>query len=183
MRRLLLLTRLGRGKKLKSGREVGIAEELSSGALARQLRPRKQPKVFQSVTLEEADATRIVGRRIKVFLPLDVKWYAADVKEFRAKTKQHDVVYDNGNDEWLVLKDEKIKILIEPGEVFGKSVAADTAVPPKAPLSVKDDQMEVEKKKKSVTGDGKKNGIKEKETDGVVTNDVFTSADISPCRP
>ena len=45
------------------------------------------------------------------------------------KTKQHDVVYDNGDDEWLVLKDEKIKILIEPGEVFGKSVAADTAVP------------------------------------------------------
>ena len=57
----------GKEQKLKSGREVGIAEELSSGALARQLRPRKQPKVFQSVTLEEADATRIVGRRIKIF--------------------------------------------------------------------------------------------------------------------
>ena len=55
-------------------------------------------------------------------------------------------------------------------EVFGKSVAADTAVASKAPLPVKEDQMEVEKRKKSVTGDGKKNGIKEKETDGVVTN-------------
>ena len=105
------------------------------------------------------------------------------MKEFRAKTKQHDVVYDNGDDEWLMLKDEKIKILIEPGEVFGKSVAADTAVPPKAPLPVKEDQMEVEKKKKSVTGGGKKNGIKEKETDGAVTNDVFIAADINPCRP
>ena len=110
----------GKGKKLKSGREVGIAEQLSSGALARQLRPRKQPKVFQDVTQEEADATRIVGRRIKVFWPLDVKWYAGDVKESRAKTKQHHVVYDDGDDEWLVLKDEKIKILIEPEEVFGK---------------------------------------------------------------
>jgi hypothetical protein len=57
----------GKGKRQKSGREEGIEEELSSGALARQLRPRKQPKVFQYVTLEEADATRIVGRRIKVF--------------------------------------------------------------------------------------------------------------------
>ena len=42
--------------------------------------------------------------------------------------------------------------------------------------------MEGEKRKISVTGDAKKNGIKEKETDGVVTNDVFTAADISSSR-
>ncbi|XP_057860286.2 sister chromatid cohesion protein PDS5 homolog C [Cryptomeria japonica] len=160
----------GKGKKMKSGRDEGRAEELSSGALARQLRPRKQPKVFQDVTLEEADATRIIGRRIKVFWPLDDKWYAGHVKEFRAKTKQHHVVYDDGEEEWLVLKQERIKISVEHGEVFGKSVAAGTAVPFKVPPSVKEGQMEVDKGKKSGTSDGKKNGIKEKDSDGVVTN-------------
>ena len=88
--------------------------------MAQQLRPRKQSKVFQDVTLEEADATRIVGRRIEVFWPLDVKWYAGDVKESHAKTKQHHSEYDDGDDEWLVLKDEKIKILIEPGKCLVK---------------------------------------------------------------
>ncbi|KAH9301915.1 hypothetical protein KI387_013498, partial [Taxus chinensis] len=169
----------GKGKKLKSGSDGGRAEVSRSGALARQLRPRKQPKVFQDVTLVEGDANRVIGRRIKVFWPLDDNWYAGHVKGFRLKTKQHHVVYDDGEEEWLLLRKEKIKIQVELGEVFGESVGASAAMPSKAPLNVKEGRMNVEKGKKIDTSsidDGKKNGVKEKESGGVVGDGKKTGA-------
>lgn len=49
----------------------------------------------------------LIGSRIKVWWPDDKKFYNGVVKKFDANSKKHKVVYDDGDIEILLLKDEK----------------------------------------------------------------------------
>ncbi|KAL2609279.1 hypothetical protein R1flu_027852 [Riccia fluitans] len=93
----------------------------------RSLRPRPKPLVskkvvkrtrYHEVSLGDSDGPRIVGRRIKVFWPLDKKWYYGSVKSYSGAKKQHKILYDDGDEEWLKLQKESFRLEILPGDSF-----------------------------------------------------------------
>lgn len=91
----------------------------------RALRPRQRrqrphgPKRYAEICFSDADAFQILNRRIKVFWPLDNKWYYGLVKSYDPTNKLHYVRYDDHDEEWLQLRDEKFKIQLLPGEADG----------------------------------------------------------------
>ncbi|CAM6086156.1 unnamed protein product [Calypogeia fissa] len=114
---------------------TGAAAEKRKKEL-RALRPRPQPTApkvkkrtrFHEITLGEGDGPRIVGRRIKVFWPLENRFFYGHVKAFNGTRKlQHKIVYDDKDEEWLRLQNEVFGIELEPGEVFGGPAALSSA--------------------------------------------------------
>ncbi|XP_031494643.1 sister chromatid cohesion protein PDS5 homolog E-like [Nymphaea colorata] len=84
------------------------------------LRPRKEAYAYRKLQLGvESDFIRIVGRRVKVYWPLDRKWYAGHVVSFEHDKKIHQIRYDDGEEEWLVLENEKFEVEVLKGEVSG----------------------------------------------------------------
>lgn len=155
----------GKGKRLKSEIDELKVESpslTSAGSpAARQLRPRKQPAVFQEVSREESNdalLSSIIGKKIQVYWPLDKKWYSGQVRSFDAKTNRHLVVYDDGEQERLELKKERIKIQVEPRQVFGETAEVRAALP--------EGDKDIDTKESK--GDSNKNSVKCKEEDGIV---------------
>ncbi|BBN19263.1 hypothetical protein MPTK1_8g09190 [Marchantia polymorpha subsp. ruderalis] len=94
----------------------------------RSLRPRPKPPVvkkvvkrtrFHEVSLGDSDGPHIVGRRIKVFWPLDKKWYYGSVKAYNSAKKQHKIIYDDHDEEWLKLQKESFRLEVLSGDAFG----------------------------------------------------------------
>lgn len=91
----------------------------------RALRPRKRrqkasgTKRYKEIGFSEVDAFNILDRRIKVFWPLDDKWYYGSVKSYDPTNKLHYVRYDDRDEEWLSLQNEKFKLQLLPGETSG----------------------------------------------------------------
>ncbi|XP_057849423.2 uncharacterized protein LOC131060263 [Cryptomeria japonica] len=92
----------------------------------RALRPRQRrqkpsgTKRYGEICFSDADAFQILNRRIKVFWPLDNKWYYGLVKSYDPTNKLHYVRYDDHDEEWLQLRDEKFKLQLLPGEADGR---------------------------------------------------------------
>lgn len=92
--------------------------------LAKKLRQRRQqigsnsPEVsFQEVSVGEADFFRLINRRIQVYWNMDEAWYTGLLKRYDPTNKLHLVVYDDGEDEWVSLERDKVKIqILVPGE-------------------------------------------------------------------
>lgn len=55
----------------------------------------------------------VVGKRIKVYWPLDKAWYEGCVKSFDKESKKHRVQYDDAEEELLDLVNEKIEWIEE----------------------------------------------------------------------
>lgn len=55
----------------------------------------------------------VVGKRIKVFWPLDKVWYEGCVKSFDEKSKKHLILYDDAEEELLDLGNEKTEWIEE----------------------------------------------------------------------
>lgn len=93
---------------------------------ARALRPRKRrqkasgTRRYKEICFSETDAFKILDRRIKVFWPLDIKWYYGSVKSYDPTNKLHYVRYDDRDEEWLSLQNEKFKLQLLPGETAGQ---------------------------------------------------------------
>jgi len=79
----------------------------------------KRAKRLQEVPLTESDGARILGRRIKVFWRDENKWFYGVVKAYNRGRKSHKIVYDDKEEEWLKLHEEKFKLQVLDGEVFG----------------------------------------------------------------
>ncbi|KAL5975604.1 hypothetical protein ACLOJK_019929 [Asimina triloba] len=114
-----------------SGRSASAeSEAVSVDSAGRVLRPRKQHRHrglfrrrrrhFYEINSTELDAYWVVNQRIKVFWPLDMSWYFGVVKEYDPKTNLHHVKYDDRDEEWINLQNERFKLLLLPGEVPGK---------------------------------------------------------------
>ena len=58
---------------------------------------------------EKSYGDGVVGKRIKVYWPLDKSWYEGRVKMFDEKDGKHLVQYDDAEEESLVLGNEKIE--------------------------------------------------------------------------
>ncbi|XP_062194649.1 uncharacterized protein LOC133897821 isoform X2 [Phragmites australis] len=84
----------------------------------RKRRPRRH---FYEVSPRDVDPFCIVKERIRVFWPLDETWYFGLVKEYDPVTRLHHVRYDDKDEEWINLQNERIKLLLLPGEARNRS--------------------------------------------------------------
>jgi len=50
----------------------------------------------------------VIGKKLQVYWPLDKRWYAGCIKSYNAKLGKHVVEYEDGEEESLVLDDEKV---------------------------------------------------------------------------
>ncbi|OMO52352.1 hypothetical protein CCACVL1_29260 [Corchorus capsularis] len=122
---------------LSSGQNASSASKTLSGsestsfdASGRVLRPRKRHKEkgnsrkrrhFYEIFSGDLDASWVLNRRIKVFWPLDKSWYYGLVNDYDRERKLHHVKYDDRDEEWINLKNERFKLLLFPSEVPSKS--------------------------------------------------------------
>ncbi|PAN32573.1 hypothetical protein PAHAL_5G497400 [Panicum hallii] len=84
----------------------------------RKRRPRRH---FYEVSPRDVDPFCIVKERIRVFWPLDETWYFGLVKEYDPVKKLHHVRYDDKDEEWINLQNERIKLLFLPAEARSRS--------------------------------------------------------------
>uniref|UniRef100_A0A1D1XET6 Enhancer of polycomb-like protein n=1 Tax=Anthurium amnicola TaxID=1678845 RepID=A0A1D1XET6_9ARAE len=112
----------------KSSSKSSSSASPSFDIAGRVLRPRKQnEKVrfkkrrhFYEVCSRGVDPYWVLKRRIRVFWPLDKSWYFGLVKAYDPKTKLHHVKYDDRDEEWINLQNERFKLLLLPSEFSHK---------------------------------------------------------------
>ncbi|CAI9784828.1 unnamed protein product [Fraxinus pennsylvanica] len=119
---------------VSSARDMFSRETTSSAGLEsasahtdiRNLRPRKEHKGkrisrkrrhFYEIDSGYLDAYWVLNRRIKVFWPLDETWYYGLVSEYDSVSELHHINYDDKDEEWINLQNEKFKLLLLPSEV------------------------------------------------------------------
>ncbi|KAK8941954.1 hypothetical protein KSP40_PGU010307 [Platanthera guangdongensis] len=94
----------------------------------RVLRPRnyggrgfvRKRRHFYEVCSNNVDPYWVVKQRIRVFWPLDKCWYFGLVKGYDPITKMHHVKYDDRDEEWINLQNERFKLLLFPSELSNK---------------------------------------------------------------
>lgn len=144
-----------------SGKDFVCRDDSSSGfravspnADSRVLRPRNHLKKkgfsrkrrhFYEVLAKNFDAHWFLNQRIQVFWPLDESWYYGLVNDYDPETKRHHVKYDDRDEEWINLHNEKFKLLLFPSEIPGRRV--------RRRLSTSDKYVNKEKKDSSEDDD------------------------------
>ncbi|XP_078179988.1 MUTS homolog 6 [Carex rostrata] len=76
----------------------------SSGTPSPPIKPKTPPSA--ETKPQKSD---FVGRRIKVYWPLDEVWYTGEIKSYDPKSDKHQIQYDDGEEESIELEKEKIK--------------------------------------------------------------------------
>lgn len=74
--------------------------------------PAKKPRVGIESTCNgilDCNPQSKVGERLRVYWPMDNIWYEGRVKSYDKSTKMHVVIYDDGDEECLLLSQEKIE--------------------------------------------------------------------------
>ncbi|KAB2020099.1 hypothetical protein ES319_D07G044400v1 [Gossypium barbadense] len=122
---------LSSGQNASSGsKNLSGSESASVDASGRILRPRKSHKEkvnsrkrrhFYEIFSGDLDADWVLNRRIKVFWPLDKNWYYGLVYDYDKERKLHHVKYDDRDEEWIDLRNERFKLLLFPSELPCKS--------------------------------------------------------------
>lgn len=102
----------------------------SADLTGRVLRPRTRHKEkgksrkrrhFYEIFTGNLDPYWLMNRRIKVFWPLDQSWYYGLVNDYDKEKKLHHVKYDDRDEEWINLQNERFKLLLFSSEVPCKS--------------------------------------------------------------
>lgn len=118
------------GRDSVSRRQSSFDGSESVDAAGMVLRPRKQHKErglsrkrrhFYEIFSKDLDAYWVLNRRIKVFWPLDQSWYFGLVSDYDPDRKLHHVKYDDRDEEWINLQNERYKLLLFSSEVPGKA--------------------------------------------------------------
>eukprot|EP00271_Cylindrocystis_brebissonii_P003825 TRINITY_DN15069_c0_g1_i1.p1 TRINITY_DN15069_c0_g1~~TRINITY_DN15069_c0_g1_i1.p1 ORF type:complete len:1860 (-),score=488.09 TRINITY_DN15069_c0_g1_i1:1015-6594(-) len=126
---------LSTGKRIR-GAEAALAkaEAGQSPALAK----RQQ---------HEADMEAMVGRRIRVWWPMDKAYYTGKITKYSSEKKLHHVAYDDGDTETLSLTKEKWEALDAKGQPSMHALPSATRVgSPQLPGSVKRSHKRAEPK-------------------------------------
>ncbi|KAG8375524.1 hypothetical protein BUALT_Bualt10G0108700 [Buddleja alternifolia] len=114
----------------RQANSLGGGESASADDWSRALRPRREDKGkdlsrkrrhFYDVLPRDLDAYWVLKRRIKIYWPLDETWYYGLVHDYHSESKLHHIKYDDRDEEWVDLREEKFKLLLLPSEVPGKS--------------------------------------------------------------
>ncbi|XP_078428874.1 enhancer of polycomb-like transcription factor protein [Wolffia australiana] len=95
----------------------------------------KKERHFYEVCTRAVDPYWILKRRISIFWSKDQIWYLGLVKDYNPITKLHYVKYDDRDEEWIDLQDEKFKLLLLPSEFMSKFCGG------KLRCNVKDENM------------------------------------------
>ncbi|KAF7837087.1 histone-lysine N-methyltransferase ATX2-like [Senna tora] len=74
-------------------------------------------KRWVRLTFDNSDPETLVGLRCKVYWPMDLKWYIGSVIGYDSETKIHQVKYEDGDEENLILSSEKIRFHVSRGEL------------------------------------------------------------------
>ncbi|CAH2075742.1 unnamed protein product [Thlaspi arvense] len=105
-------------------------ESASGDTASRVLRPRKSYKEkgllrkrrhFYEILSRDVDAYWVLNRRIKVFWPLDESWYYGLVNDYDPERKLHHIKYDDRDEEWVNLHNERFKLLLLRSEFHSKT--------------------------------------------------------------
>ncbi|CAM6117172.1 unnamed protein product [Calypogeia fissa] len=76
-----------------------------------------KPSTKTGGTMEKgATPESLIGKRLKVFWPLDKVWYAGKIRAYNQSSGSHTIRYDDGEDESIVLENERIQWLDEATE-------------------------------------------------------------------
>ncbi|GMH10820.1 hypothetical protein Nepgr_012661 [Nepenthes gracilis] len=106
-----------------------LNSETVSDTATRVLRPRdhckrkrflRMRRHFYEVSARDVDAYWLLNRRIKVFWPLDQSWYIGHVIGYDLEKNLHHIKYDDRDEEWIDLQNERFKLLVFPSEVPSK---------------------------------------------------------------
>ncbi|GER39666.1 enhancer of polycomb-like transcription factor protein [Striga asiatica] len=81
----------------------------------------KKRRHFYEVLGQDVDPYWVLKRRIKIFWPLDDCWYEGIVNNYRTTEKLHHIKYDDRDEEWVNLEEEKFKLLLLRSEIPGKA--------------------------------------------------------------
>ncbi|KAK8604803.1 hypothetical protein V6N13_082275 [Hibiscus sabdariffa] len=118
---------LSSGQNASPGsKNLSGSESASVDASGRILRPRKSHKEkaksrrrrhFYEIFSGDFDAHWVLNRRIKMFWPLDKNWYYGLVYDYDKERKLHHVKYDDRDEEWIDLRNERFKLLLFPSEL------------------------------------------------------------------
>ncbi|KAJ9546778.1 hypothetical protein OSB04_019321 [Centaurea solstitialis] len=113
-----------------------VYDPASADTADRVLRPRRQQKGkgtsrkrrhFYEIHSDDMDAHWFLNRRIKIFWPLDESWYYGLVNDYDAEKNLHHIKYDDRDEEWISLENERFKLLLLSSEVPHKTSHKDTA--------------------------------------------------------
>jgi hypothetical protein len=101
-------------QKLVIGEEKcgGVSEDEVTPVKRRRLRKVKEDGDAGGLGAPEA----VIGRRLKVYWPLDKAWYAGKVTAYNASEGTHAVVYDDGEEQDVDVAKEKVEWLSESEE-------------------------------------------------------------------
>ena len=72
---------------------------------------------LRPIRMLAAEKKRVAKRRVAVFWPLEKTWFTGIVDARDAETKQHTIVYDDGEVERIEMVKEKVKSLDWPGHI------------------------------------------------------------------
>ncbi|KAI4376939.1 hypothetical protein MLD38_014640 [Melastoma candidum] len=106
------------------------SEFVSPDMAERVLRPRsrhgskslsRKRRHFYEVHPEQFSGVGLLNKRIKIFWPLDESWYRGLVNNYDHERKLYHIKYDDRDEEWVDLHNEKFKLLLFPSEFPGRS--------------------------------------------------------------
>lgn len=110
----------------RRAKSFGGGLSASADDKSRILRPRRENngkgvsrkrRHFYEILTQGLDPYWVFNRRIKIFWPLDESWYYGLVNDYNSETKLHHIKYDDREEEWVNLEEEKFKLLLLPNEV------------------------------------------------------------------
>lgn len=130
-----------RGRKVDDGLQVDTADKAEAEAIiSPRGTPRRSAKKISISGLESPDSKadsedaadeKLVGQRIRVWWPLDKKFYAGRIEAYDAIKKRHKVLYDDGDVEVLNLRKERW----EPFDGDAESLQKDQPGSPSTPVA------------------------------------------------
>ncbi|CAL0323194.1 unnamed protein product [Lupinus luteus] len=94
------------------------SESASVDTAGRNLTPKKR-RHFYDIPLRDVDAYWLLKRRIKVFWPLDQRWYYGFVNNYDEEKRLYHIKYDDRDEEWINLQTERFKLLLLRSEFPG----------------------------------------------------------------
>ncbi|KAI3695765.1 hypothetical protein L1987_78765 [Smallanthus sonchifolius] len=121
----LALLSVNEGKEEKSTGSEGPMAAFAD-AQDRVLRPRRHQKGkgtsrkrrhFYEIHSADMDAHWFLNRKITIFWPLDESWYYGLVNDYDAEKNLHHIKYDDRDEEWISLENERFKLLLLPSEL------------------------------------------------------------------
>ncbi|XP_009802433.1 histone-lysine N-methyltransferase ATX2-like [Nicotiana sylvestris] len=102
-----------RGNNIKKRKENSVLENHLSSKSSGSIRTKK----WVWLSFEGVDPKKFIGLQCKVYWPLDADWYSGRVIGYNSETERHHVKYVDGDEEHLLLSNERVKFSVSLEEM------------------------------------------------------------------